>query len=593
MKKGMLFGRSMFLAVGAAFVYLLIGCASAPGVSTIGIGETAVAFGYLAEYIEERMAESGTVGLSVVIANKNGVLWSDGFGYADKENGIAVTPRTLFDLASVSKVFTATAVMQLVEQGKLDLDSPLTTYLPNFEDKKTITVRNLLTHHSGIQPDWLKGMLYETRAQQPDNRFVETAQLLRGVEVCWPPEYVWAYSNLGYSLLGALIDRSSEGSFYEYMRRNVLSAVGMAESTFDVRPATHEKMSKGYSGGKPVPHLIEREVPAGGLVSSAEELGRFMAAYLNPDDTRLLSPATRESMYIPQNARIPRDLDFAQGLGWMIGNQGFEKLGTAVFHNGGEWSANTALTLLPDLGYGIAVLTNSAEGEQITNAITREVIRVMHRLQTGEAPVEYVRPPDVQAAADELLAGFYFYQSLGIVEVETKRKDLWAISGGMKMKLIPNTEGRYRLQPMLLGILPITVPFLEPMEISFVAIEEEMLSGVYQHGAALPEFGIRIEKPVLSDIWYERQGTYELINADEKEFPIIAPWEFAIEEGFPTISGQLYGSFPFSMVVMPLDDEITVWAGLGRRAGDSIRFEEQGEDTLIQYEGYIYGKAGR
>ena len=104
------------------------------------------------------------------------------------------------------------------------------------------------------------------------------------------------------------------------------------------------------------------------------------------------------------------------------------------------------------------------------------------------------------------------------------------------------------------------------------------------------KFDIRIEKPALSDVWHDRQGTYELINADEGEFPIIAPWEFAIQDGFPMIRGELYGSFPFSMAVMPQDEELTVGAGIGRRAGDSIRFEEQGEDTFIHYQGYVYKK---
>ncbi len=599
MKKALHNHRGVFLTLCVAVVSLLPGCASVPDASSVEIGDAAGAFSYLEGYIENQMKESGTVGVSVVIAGQSGTLWSAGFGYADKENGKEVTPRTLFDLASVSKVFTATAVMQLVQEGVIDLDSPLTTYLPEFEMKsrfantKAITVRDLLTHHAGIQPDWLKGMLYKTPVEQPDRRFVETPELLRGVEVCWPPEYVWAYSNLGYSLLGALIDRSGEESFYEYMREHVLSAVGMEESTFDLRPATYEKMSKGYSGGKPVPLLVEREVAAGSMVSSAEELGRFISAYLDPDDTRLLSPATRERMYVRQNKDVPRDLDFAQGLCWMVSAHGFENIGTVVFHDGGEWSANTNLTLLPDLGFGIAVLTNSAEGSEITGSITREIIRVMYRYRTGESPDEYTRPPDVTAVADESLEGFYYYQSLGIVEVVAKKGELWAISGGMKMQLIPNAKGRYRLQPMLMGVIPITVPFLEPMEISFAEVEGDSLSGVYQDGAALPEFGIRIEKPVIGDQWYERQGTYELTNADEGEFPIIAPWEFSIKDGFPTISGKLYGSFPFSMVIIPQDDNLTLWAGIGRRAGDSIRFEERGEDTFIHYQGFVYRKAGR
>jgi hypothetical protein len=215
----------------------------------------------------------------------------------------------------------------------------------------------------------------------------------------------------------------------------------------------------------------------------------------------------------------------------------------------------------------------------------------MHRVLTGENAVEYVSPPDVKISAGKALEGFYLYQSLGVVEVVEKKNTLWAVAGGMKMKLLPNAEGRYRLQPMLLGFIPISVPFLEPMEISFVEVDGDLLSGIYQHGAALPESGLRVEKPNLSEIWLDREGTYDLINADDGEFPVIAPWEFSVNDGFPTISGKLYGESPFAMVIMPQDDELTLWAGLGRRAGDTIRFEETGEGTEIHYQGYVYRKS--
>ena len=585
------------LALGVGFVLALTGCGRAPAPAAFEKGDAAAAMAYLGDFIEHERKTSRTVGLSVSVADGSGVLWSEGFGFADEENGAPVTPATLFDLASVSKVFTATAVMQMAEDGTIDLDSPVSDYLPEFRpasrfgDTRPITVRNLLTHHSGIQPDWIKGMLYEEPVQSPDLRFTHTAELLRDVDVCWPPEYAWAYSNLEYSLLGAIIDRCSGESFYRYMEDEVLSAVGMEDSTFNLRPETYGAMSKGYAGGKPVPLLAEREVPAGGLASSAGELGLFMASYLNPADTRLLSSAARDRMYVRQNGRVARDLDFAQGIGWVLGDYGFRGVGRVVSHSGGEWSSNTLLTLLPDLDLGIAVLTNSAEGSRITEPITREIIRVAYRLRTGEDPEEYALPPDAATDPDPTLAGSYLYQSLGIVEVYADKGTLWAKNGGMRMKLVPNERGRYRLKAMLLGFVPISVPFLESMEISFAEVDGDMLSGVYQNGAAIPEIGIRIERPALGDLWYGRQGTYELVNADAGEFPVIAPWEFSIEDGFPTISGKLYGDMPFSMVVKPVDDNLTLWAGIGRRSGDTIRFERMGDDTIIRYQGYIYKKS--
>ena len=162
--------KSIVCSAVVLIVLLTIGCASTKMECPEAVkGDYEAAFAYLDDYIEARMKKSKVVGLSVAVVDDREVLWTRGFGYADKENGIAATPGTLFDPASVTKVFTATAVMQLVEQGKIELDQSVSHYLPKFSMKSRfsassddITVRQLLTHHSGIPGDRLKGMLSRT-----------------------------------------------------------------------------------------------------------------------------------------------------------------------------------------------------------------------------------------------------------------------------------------------------------------------------------------------------------------------------------------------------------------------------------------------
>ena len=111
-----------------------------------------------------RWRKNNVTGLSIALVDDKGLIWAQGFGYADKENKIPATPQTVYRVASISKLFTATAIMQLAEQGKINIDEPLTTYLPEFSIKTRfpgegkITPRNLMTHHSGLPANFYKGI---------------------------------------------------------------------------------------------------------------------------------------------------------------------------------------------------------------------------------------------------------------------------------------------------------------------------------------------------------------------------------------------------------------------------------------------------
>jgi CubicO group peptidase (beta-lactamase class C family) len=510
----------------------------------------------------------------------------------------------MFDPASVSKLFTATALMQLVEQGKIDLDQPYSSYVPEFSMKSRfstssddITVRHFLAHHSGILGDWLKGMLStnpEASTKYRD-RFLETPAELQNEYISWPSEYTHAYSNTGYSLLGSLIDRVSGSSFFDYTETEVLEKIGMTKSTFDLNLDLIATMTKGYMKGKEIdlPQLFEKYIPAGSLATNAEELARFMMAYLDEQDTRLLKPETREEMFTRQNAQVKRDLDFAQGLGWMISDLGFLDAGRIVFHDGGEAYSNAKMVLLLDQDIGITILINSVEGEGAKDTIAKEIIRTVLETKTGIKPKEYRDdPPAVIKAADKDLArldGYYIYPFLGLSKVETRKSKLMASSGGMKMELLPYDNGRFGVKPLLFGFIPIKIPFLETMEFSFKEVDGDMVSGVYSDGAPLLAIGIRVEPPWLDDTWLSRLGTYEAIDLGD-DFPIISPWELVEREGFLFIEGKLYGKLPFSLVLTPANDDYALWGGLGRGSGETFTFEENEGETLIHYSGYVYRK---
>ena len=603
--------KTRWLIVTSGIILILVlltGCTSTEVKYTRPArGDYETAFAYLGEYIEAQMKKSKVVGLSVAVVDDKEVLWTQGFGYADKEKGISVTPGTLFDPASVTKVFTATAVMQLVEQGKVDLDRPVSYYLPEFSMRSRfssssddITVRHLLTHHSGIPGDRLKGML----SKNPEafvkykNRFLGLPEAMQDEYLAHPPDYTWGYSNVGYMLLGCIIDRVGGSSYFEYMKTNVLNRVAMSRSTFDLDAAVIGKMTRGYEKGEEVPFLFESTIPAGSLAVSAEELALFLISYLRTEDTRLLRSETKQQMFTRQNAQVPRDIDFGQGLGWMIDDLGFENLGRVVFHDGGEWSANAKVMLLLDEKIGFAILTNSAEGSVLKDKIAREIIRVVFETKTGRRAEEYRDRPRqvVQIPVQELkkLEGVYIYPSLGVVRMEERKGKLFGFAGKMKMKFVPYNNGRFGLKPLLLGFIPVKIGFLEGIEIGFNEIEGDMISPAYDWGSALPEIGLRVEKPQIIELWQARQGTYEVINAED-DFPILSPWDLELREGFLFLAGKLFGSknMRFAIPILPVDKDtaLTGSGSIGRRSGETIFFEEKEGDTYFKYSGYLYRKA--
>jgi len=266
----------------------------------------------LEAFVAQSLQERDLVGLSVAVASDTGVIRHRGFGYADKQRALPATADTWFDAASISKVRTATAVMQLAERGRIDIDAPLIRHLPNFAIKSRfessssdITVRQLLNHHSGLPAELAKGLL----APHPEpgahtRRCTQLARDLKTAHLSYPPNYTMSYSNLGFSLLGCLVAEVSGQSFPDYMQQHVLRKAGMTASTFDWSPGVEDRVAKPYVRGEEAGRLHARDLPAGALITTARDMGLFLKAYLDESTDTLLSRPSRQSMVTRQNATV-------------------------------------------------------------------------------------------------------------------------------------------------------------------------------------------------------------------------------------------------------------------------------------------------
>ncbi len=255
-----------------------------------------------------QLERSDIAGASVMVMQNGQVLLSKGYGYADLKNKKPVDPAaTIFRLASISKLFTWVSVMQLVEQGKIDLDTDVNHYLdfqirPAFS--QPVTLRNLMTHTGGFEEEVRDIIVTDPKQPITLRDFLIRNQPQR----IFPPGNIPAYSNYGVGIAGYIVQRVSGQPFEQYVEQYIFKPLKMEHSTFDQPPPAPLRRlpSEGYPSDTEKPPIgfeIFNPVSAGGVSSTAADMGRFGQALLNGgehDGSRILKPETLQTMWTPQ-----------------------------------------------------------------------------------------------------------------------------------------------------------------------------------------------------------------------------------------------------------------------------------------------------
>jgi serine beta-lactamase-like protein LACTB, mitochondrial len=296
------------------------------------------------------------VGAAVVLDGQP--LWSEGFGMADLENYSPATSSTLFRLGSISKPITATAILQLWERGKLDLDAPVQKYCPAFPEKEwPITTRELLGHLGGIRhynPDG-KGDIPEDSARHFAS-IEDSLQIFAGDPLVAKPGTKFNYSTYGYTLVGCVLEGAAAEKFVDFVRKNIFQPAGMEQTRdddfFTIVPHRTRWYHKDKAGMVRNAGVLDSsyKIPGGGLISSADDMARFEVAILAD---KLLLRGTRDLMWSILQPTEGQPSHYA--LGWFVADKfGFPSAG----HTGGQQGTDTAFLIVPDRRAGVVVLAN-------------------------------------------------------------------------------------------------------------------------------------------------------------------------------------------------------------------------------------------
>ncbi len=319
------------------------------------------------EYVSKLMKEYNIPGVTLLITKNGKILQNKAYGYANLEDMVPTKSFTKYELASISKLFTATGIMILAEQNKLSIDSSITKYPDNVpQTHKDITVRSLLNHTSGIPSDhWNYMKLYAPSML----RYSVKEQLadLYKMDLQSQPGTKYSYSNAGYFLLAAIIEKLSGHSYQQFIKSNIFDKAGMSDSYFSNVDSIFTHRAQGYTfrNGKLVHFTIEQAGQSldangfAGITSTAEDLTKWLAALYSG---KIIKKETLEQMTTPSfltNETITvshNDSTTKIGLGWHIKNTEGKKF---IYHTG---ASGTALVYFPDQKLAIVFLSNLEGG---------------------------------------------------------------------------------------------------------------------------------------------------------------------------------------------------------------------------------------
>ncbi len=320
-------------------------------------------------FLEYELIQQHLPGFSVAVVVNDQLVWSDGFGFADLEAGDRATGSTIYRIGSVSKPVVGTALMQLVEQGLVDLDAGLQSYIPEFPPKRwPVTVRHLVTHTSGIRH--YRGDEFLSLRRYDD--LVEPMKIFADDPLLFEPGARYSYSTYGFNLVANVVENVSGLPIEEYMRKHVYEPAWMNSTGLEDWTALQAGRAKWYStrDGEWVnePYVdLSNKYAGGGITSTVEDLCRLHIAYARG---HLLRSRTIEQMYTPQP--LADGSIGGYGLSWRVGELELPDGTSArtVQHSGGSVGANTLFIRFPDHGFAVAVVANhGARLSRITNGV--------------------------------------------------------------------------------------------------------------------------------------------------------------------------------------------------------------------------------
>jgi CubicO group peptidase (beta-lactamase class C family) len=387
-------------------------------------------------------------GVSVALVDDQEMIYCNGFGFADKARRRPADRNTVYRAGSISKLFTALATMQLVEQGKIDLDQPVTRYVSDFQvinpfaERGRVTLRQLMCHRSGMVRESPVGSYFD----DSEPTLAETVASLASCVLVYPPNTKTKYSNSGVTIVGSAVERVSGERFVAYQEKHLLTPMGMKSSSFLLNRTLKPRLAKGYlpvadgrGGFREIetPHFELGTIPAGNLYTTAEDLARFLSFLFAPGRNAkpILKAETLAQMFTPQLSQETNGF----GLGFNVGHFRGHK---TINHSGAVYGFSSLISGMPEEKIGVVILCNDDIAVGPVRKLGAVALSLMLEAKLGEKPPPLPATQKVGNAELERFAGEFESESFW-AEIKASAGDLQANISGQRMTLVPLEELKF------------------------------------------------------------------------------------------------------------------------------------------------------
>ena len=367
----------------------------------------------VSDAIHYEMVDKALNAVSIVLVKDMEILWARGFGVEDLNKSTKADANTVYRVGSVSKLFTDIGIMQLVEKGEVDLDAPITDYLPEFRPrsrfKREITLRQLMSHRSGLLREPLVGNYFD----DDEPTLEATVKSIIDSDVIYAPESKIKYSNSAIATVGYVLEKLKGEPFASYLRKNVLLPMGLTHSAFEPLPDITNRLADAtmwsYDGRVfDAPTFELGMSPAGSMYAPVVDLGQFMKVLFNDGKGPNGPVIKKETLQLMLTSQFNDGKDQRHNVGFGIGFSLSEQGGyKRVGHGGAVYGFSTQLYALPEVKLGVAV-TSSVD---VTNTITRRVatyaLDCLLAVENGKPLPDYEKTNSVNEKTVALLAGHF------------------------------------------------------------------------------------------------------------------------------------------------------------------------------------------
>ena len=547
-KKTRIAVSAVLIAACMALAMVFFACSKPPPKKPdeIPIGDYSYTTAYVEYEVDRLMGKLDLPSVVVAMIDGDDVVYSNAFGMADIEADLPATMDTAYKIGSITKLFVGIEVMRMAEEGLVDLDAPITEYLPDFsvlyhQDSGPITVRSILAHESGLPRE---GTLLDWHWDERPYVLGALADSLGEEHQAYPAGYRFKYSNVGYNVLARLIEvvrgaqppaEQTAGGFPYYMHDALLEPMGLDDTEFGslallYENAPEQKIAMGYyhENGKntAVNQFDTIELGSGNMISTGSDMIAFAQYILGigkTDEDKIISGEALWEMYTYDSAleNNPK----AIGLSWFRSSIFGEMV---VFHTGTNQGFISMLMLMPEQQLGLVLLCNSGEFEDVQNALAFEAMALMLETKTGSRPLE--TPSPAATTMDSGMAAGYVgkYIINGEVIEVTANGGLTAIYRGQKVKM-ERADNAFRLD---YGESDITVSFFT----DDLSGEQTMVVHMGDYFVC-PKYPVADEAPAA---WHDLVGKYTAVARHPSVYSdsdILGEVTIEIDDGVLLMSG--------------------------------------------------------